>query len=185
MKLTITLLISMMILVGCQDKVTQQATTVNKSSREHTQTAYPGKPTAPVQIEYQLDKAIQLGVPLMITLDITPTVAARQLTLSYATRGALTAGDAQTRFDLGSAAAGTHLQQTITVTPQAEGRHRVIVTVTIASTGGHSGSRSMSIPIVLGNVPPGDLKPQGVNMDSDAQGKPIIVSPAQEEVIKH
>lgn len=185
MKHIITLTLLATTLVACQDKVAHNATPHAEDKAAAQQTGYPGKPTAPVQISYQLDKNIQLGIPLTITLKITPTVVAQQITVHYTTEGALTSGDPQPHFQFGNTAAGATIEQTITVIPQAEGRHRVIVSVNIQSDHGRSGSRSMSIPVVLGNVPQGNLKPQGATVTTDPQGKQVIVTPAQEEIIKH
>ena len=181
---TLGLLLSVTLLVACQDKVAQTTPDTHKPSLAQTRTDYPGKPTAPVRIDYQLSKNIQLGLPVVVSLRITPLVDAQRISLNYQVEGALTSGDPQTQFEFGSTPAGTTLQQDINLIPQAEGRHRVIVTVSIDSDGGRSGSRSMSIPIVLGNPPQTTLKPQGTT-NTDQQGKPIIVTPAQEEIIKH
>ena len=181
---TLGLLLSVTLLVACQDKVAQTNPETQKPALAQTSTDYPGKPTAPVRIGYQLSKNIQLGLPLVVSLSITPLVNAQHISLHYQIEGAMTSGDPQTQFDFGNTPAGTTLQQDINVIPQAEGSHRIIVTVRIEADGGHSGSRSMSIPIVLGNPAQTTLKPQGTT-STDPQGKPIIVMPAQEEVIKH
>jgi hypothetical protein len=182
--ITLSLLCSFIVLASCKEKVAQTASTSYKQQTTANTSAYPGKPLAPVRISYQLSKDIQLGVPLVVTLSITPMVDAQHLSLHYKTEGALTSGDPQPQFDFGVTPAGTVLQQNITVIPQAEGQHRVIVSVRIDSQVGHAGSRSMSIPIVVGNPPQTTLKPQGT-MATDPQGRPIIVTPAQQEIIKH
>lgn len=182
---TLSLLSCLTLLAACQDKVAQTMPRPNKQAAlAANTTTYPGKPTAPVRISYQLSKDIQLGMPVIVTLSITPMVDARQLSLHYRLEGSLTSGDPQTQFDFGSTPAGTTLQQNITVIPQAEGRHRIIVSIRIDNQAGHTGSRSMSIPIVVGNPPQTTLKPQGTST-TDTQGKPIIVTPAQEEIIQH
>ncbi len=181
----ISLLSSLTALSGCHEKPIHNATTQSTSVQVASQhTAAPGKPRAPVRIEYQLSKDIQLGIPVIIHLSITPLVDAQQINLHYRTEGDLTSGDPQSQFSFGPTPARTTVQQDITVIAQAEGRFRVILSVTIASHSGHAGSRSMSIPIVVGNPPPTTLKPQGT-MSTDPQGNPVIVTPAQEEIIKH
>ena len=184
MKHIITLSLLATTLVACQDKVVQNTAPQTNDKAAVQQSAYPGKPTAPVQISYQLEKDIQVGMPFTITLTITPMVAAQQISVSYSMEGALSSGDPQPRFQFSHTAAGTPLEQKITVIPQAEGHHRVIVSVNIQSDHGRSGSRSMSIPVVLGNVPQGKPKPQGT-VTTDQEGKQVIVTPAQEEIIKH
>jgi len=180
-----SLLVSLFALGACQEKPAQTQTASNQTAQSAKQaTASPGKPRAPVRIEYQLSKDIQLGMPVVIHLSITPLIDAQQINLHYHTQGDLTSGDPQPQFSFGPTGARTTVQQDITVIPQAEGRFRVILSVMIASQSGHAGSRSMSIPIVVGNPPPTTLKPQGT-MSTDSQGKPIIVTPAQEEIIKH
>lgn len=182
--ITLGLLLGVSLLVACQDKVAQTTSDTHKPSLAQTRTDYPGKPTAPMRIDYKLSKNIQLGLPVVVSLSITPLVDAQHISLNYQIEGALTSGDPQTQFDFGSTPAGTTLQQDINVIPQAEGRHRVIVTIRIDSDGGRSSSRSMSIPIALGSPPQTTLKPKGTT-SADQQGKPIIVTPAQEEIIKH
>ena len=181
---SIGLLACLMALSACQDKPAQTTSNANSAQTPVQGAAYQGKPVAPVNIEYQHAKDIQLGVPLVISISLTPMVDTQQLSLRYTLEGALDSGDPQQQFDFGPRHAGEHVQQNITVIPQAEGRFHVYVFADINNPTGHGGSRSMSIPIVVGNPPPTTLKPQG-SMSTDPQGKPIIVTPAQEEIIKH
>lgn len=174
---------SLILLSACQEKATHSGV-ANPMPMQNAKAAYPGKPTAPVRINYQLSKTIQPGLPVVVSISITPLVDAQQLSLHYTMEGALTSGDPQPQFNFGPTTANTTLQQDITVIPQAEGSYRIIVSVSIDNPQGHTGSRSMSIPIVVGNPSPTTLKPQGT-MDKDAHGKPIIVTPAKEDIIKH
>jgi hypothetical protein len=180
----LSLLSSLIALSACQDKVAQTAAASAQTQKDPHTSAYPGKPTAPIRIEYQLGKDIQPGVPLVISISLTPLVDAQQLSLQYTLEGALNSGDPQTQFTFGPTPAGSQVQQNITVIPQTEGRFRVILTAHIDNPSGHGGSRSMSIPIVVGNPPARTLKPAGTQA-TDPQGNPIIVTPAQEEIIHH
>lgn len=180
-----SLICSIFALSACHSKQAQNDTVSPKPSETASHgIVSPGKPRAPVRIEYQVSKDLQPGLPVVISLSITPLVDAQHITLHYRTEGDLNSGDPQPQFSFGPTQARTTVQQAITVIPQAEGRYRVIVSVTIASQSGQAGSRSISIPIVVGNPPPASLKPQGT-MGTDSQGKPIIVTPAQEQIIKH
>ncbi|MBI1423922.1 MAG: hypothetical protein GC149_10690 [Gammaproteobacteria bacterium] len=182
--LSFGLLSSSIWLTACHDKPAQTASAPNTESMQQLSTAYPGKPEAPVRIEYQLAKDIQPGVPIDISLSLTPAVDTQSMTLRYALEGALESGDPQTEFAFGALHAGAQVQQHITVIPQAEGRFRVIVSVQIDNPTGHGGSRSISIPIVVGNPPAATLKPEG-KPSTDTKGAPIIETPAKEEIIRH
>lgn len=183
--LMICLLCSLFILDACHEQAAQPDTEASKSTQApHQINTSQGKPRAPVRIDYQISNNIQLGIPVVITLRITPQVDAQHITLRYRTEGSLDSGDPQPEFSFGPTPEGTTVQQDISVISQTEGRFRVIVSVTVASQSGRSGSRSMSIPVVVGNPPPASLKPQGTK-STDPQGKAIIVTPAQEEIIKH
>jgi hypothetical protein len=180
--LILSLLGSLLTLSACQDKAAPSEAPLPKPAGKTGNN--PGKPMAPVHITYRLSKDIQAGAPVVISLSLTPLVAAQQLSLRYTTEGALTTGDASPQFSFGATPAGTPLQQAIHVIPAADGRYRVIVAVTITSQTGQTSSRSLSIPIVVGQPRQTTLKPQGT-VNTDAQGRPIIVLPAQEEVIHH
>lgn len=181
--LTFNLLCCLLTLGACHEKVAQGDAFAAKQTSK-TAANYSGKPMAPVHINYQLNKDIQAGSAIVISLSMTPLIAVQQLSLHYATEGTLTAGDTPSDFTFGPAAAGATLQQDIRVIPAADGRNRVIVSVQITSQTGNVSSRSLSIPIVVGNPAPTTLKPQGT-LNTDSQGRPIIVMPAQEEVIRH
>ena len=182
--LAVGLLSSLFVLSACHDKPAQTASALKTKPTQQLSTAYPGKPEAPVRIDYQLAKDIQPGVPVDIVLSLTPAVDTQNMTLRYALDGALDSGDPQTEFGFGALHAGEQIQQHITVIPQAEGRFRVIVTVQIDNPSGHGGSRSISIPIVVGNPPAATLKPEG-KQSTDTKGTPIIETPAKEEIIRH
>lgn len=183
--LRVGMLCSLVTLPACQEKLAQGDVAKPKAAQSTNQgTPSPGKPRAPVHVEYQVSKNIQPGIAVVIRLRITPLVDAQQINLHYRTEGALTSGDPQPQYSFGPTPARTTVQRDITVIPQAQGRYRVIVSIDIASQGGHAGNRSMSIPIVAGNPPPASVKPQGTK-STDSQGKPVIVTPAQEEIIRH
>ena len=170
-------------LAACQDKMS--ATAPGKQIQaSSTEVATTGKPVAPVLIDYQLGKEIQPGVPLIISITLTPMVDTQQLGMAYTLEGALNSGDPQQQFELGPRRAGEHVQQNITVIPQAEGRFHVYISASIENPSGHGGSRSLGIPVVVGNPPPPTLKPQE-GMSTDSHGSPIIETPAREEIIRH
>ena len=183
--ITICLLAGLMMLAACHDKpVQEQATQTKAMTRPDQGMVSLGKPMAPVRTEYKLTKDIQVGIPVVISLSISPTIDADQITLRYRTSDGLISGDSQQVFQFGSTSANTTLHQDITVIPQSEGRFRVILSVMIANPHGHAGSRSMRIPIVVGNPPPAITKPES-KINKDTQGHDIEVTPAQEEIIRH
>jgi len=183
--ITICFLAGLMTLVACHDKPMQKAATQDTSlTRPGQNGASPGKPLPPIQVNYQVAKDIQVGIPFVISLSVTPMVDAQQIQLHYRTPTGIDSGDPQQSYTFGATPANTTLNQDITVIPQSEGRFRLIVSVMIASKYGHAGSRSMSIPIVVGNPPPAIAKPEG-KINKDAQGHDIEVTPAQEEIIRH
>jgi len=179
------LLTSLSILGGCHDRPAHNANSqVTPITQPGQGAASPGKPQPPIRIEYQLSKDIQVGVPTVIHLSLTPMVDAKQVLLRYRAPTGIDSGDPQMTFTFGPTQAATPIQQDITVIPQSEGRFRIIISVMIASQHGGAGSRSMSIPLVVGNPPPVSLKPAG-KISKDAQGQAIEVTPAQEQIIQH
>lgn len=183
--ITICLVAGLMALAACHDKPTQQVA-AQDVPRIHPgeQGASPGKPLPPIMINYHVAKDIQVAIPFVISIDVTPMVDAQQILLRYRTTPGIDSSDPQQNFTFGATAANTTLHQDITVTAQSEGRYRVILTVIIASQHGHGGGRSISIPLVVGNPPAAVLKPEG-KISKDVQGHEIEVTPAQEEIIRH
>jgi len=155
---------------------------VNNTQRNSAKHAAAGKTLAPIAINYAISETIQTGTPVAITIKMTPHINARRIVLEYRMRGALQSTDAQTRYVFPDVAAGNTVVQVIHVTPQAEGNHRVLVGVTVESATGRAGTNAMTIPIRYGNAASGNARPAASQNKRDNQ---YIVTPAQEEIIKH
>lgn len=114
----------------------------------------PGKPSAPVTIDYEvLGKAI-VGLPVSINVEVRGTregLGPVAVSYSINDRSALRFQEGQVeRFDIADLREARTEQ--LAVVPQREGRLYVNVSVEVATPGG-SMIKSMAIPIQVGSAP--------------------------------
>jgi hypothetical protein len=140
----------------------------------------PGKPSAPVRIDYTVVGNPIVGQPVSINLEVSSPMRDRPVTLHYRINDArdLTFPQAQAQsVSLAAFGDAERATRQVTVVPQREGRLYLNVSAEVETEGGTL-LKSMAIPIQVGSAPRqqqtnGELKP-------DADGEPVISMPAEE-----
>ncbi len=138
----------------------------------------PGKPSAPISIEYEvLGKAI-VGLPVAINVTVRATEELGPVVVSYSINdaSALLFQDGQIERREYRDFSELDMQQ-VTVVPQREGRLYINVSAEVQTPGG-SMIKSMAIPIRVGSAP----VPRQINgeLKEGPDGETVISMPAQE-----
>jgi hypothetical protein len=142
--------------------------------------ASPGKPTAPIAIDYQIIGTPIVGNPVSIDVNVSSTRGDVPIKLSYRIVDAdsLSFAEAQPQeVALGRVSERQPAVRQVTVIPQREGRLYLNVTAEIETPDGAL-IKSMAIPIQVGSGPGKREKNGEVTVDAD--GEAIISLPADE-----
>lgn len=138
----------------------------------------PGKPGAPVTIDYRAPARTRAGKAVEFPLSVKPTAPVDEITVSVQAGNGLYLEMPQTRFykQAGAEPAGA-VNEKIRAMPQAEGRHYVTVIVE-TRRGTQIRSTVKTIPVQVGDAVTaqksvGELK-------TGANGEPIVAMPARE-----
>jgi hypothetical protein len=173
-------------ITACQRGGEQAELTTHNDSSSPTEltrhAATPGKPSAPINVTYQLLDHPSVSAPLHIEISIQPRVAASAVKLEYTVQGNMNSIDPSMQASFMATAAEQVIKHTIQVAPQGEGQHRVNVFVTLITQDGQAQTEVLVIPVVVGTLA-GVKKiehPNKAAMQTDAHGQPIIVLPAEE-----
>ena len=138
----------------------------------------PGKPSAPISLEYEvLGKAI-VGLPVAINVRINAAKDSGPVTVQYSINdsSALRFQEGQVERLAIADAAGNNMQQ-VAVVPQREGRLYVNVSAEVETPGGTM-IKSMAIPIQVGSAP---QQPQiNGELQEGPDGETVISMPAVE-----
>lgn len=141
----------------------------------------PGKPSAPIQIDYRIVGVPVVGQPVTVELDVRSSLAVAELRVSYQVldESGLFLPETQAREALLTAIGdGERRSQRVTVIPQAEGRYYLNVLVEMDTPEGLMG-KAASIPIQIGNVRPAP-KLNG-ELRTDAEGETVISMPEKQD----
>ncbi|MEX2122712.1 MAG: hypothetical protein WD795_02385 [Woeseia sp.] len=190
--MTIVLFFGTLLVAGCQGANDQDAVVAPAGSDSETpsqapskaqpieaQTS-PGKPSAPITIDYTVIGSPIVGQPVSINLEVSSSMRDRPITLNYRVNDArdMTFPQAQPqRIALAAFGDAERAAQQITVVPQREGRLYLNVSAEVETEGGTL-LKSMAIPIQVGDAP----RQQQTNgeLKEDDQGEPVISMPAEE-----
>lgn len=140
--------------------------------------ASPGKPTAPISIDYNIIGTPIVGNPLSIDVSVSSTQGEAPVKLTYRVLDAasLTFPDAQPEeIALGRVNERQPAVRQVTVVPQREGRLYLNVTAQIETEDGAL-IKSMAIPIQVGDAP-AEREVNGEVVE-DADGETVISMPA-------
>lgn len=176
--LTITNILLLAIGIAACDNTTP--TYDSKQAGNTPSIGYPGKPSAAVEMSYQLLDTPELGLPVQINISLTPGINCRNIKLSYSTSSELVAGDNLTEFNFANINARQTISESIRVIPQSEGLHYINLVVTLESTQARAGSRSFSIPVKLGNIKDKTPLPQKARIKESPEGERIIIQRGRE-----
>lgn len=169
---------------GCKDaeRMTAADTPDTPSASEESAAdgqAPEGKPTAPIDIEYDVIGTPIVGQPVNIDLSVKSTRGDTPVRLSYrvldsksmsfpaaqAKEVALRVGDTQPAV------------RQVTIVPQREGRLYLNVTAEVETPGGAM-FKSIAIPVQVGSGPT-EQEPDGT-LKEDAEGEAVLSLPADE-----
>lgn len=142
--------------------------------------ASPGKPSAPISIDYTVIGTPVVGQPVNINLEVSSSLGSRPVTLNYRINDArnLTFPQAQPqRVALAAPADAGRAAQQVTVIPQREGRLYLNVSAEVETEAGMM-MKSMAIPIQVGRAP-GQEETNG-ELREGADGETVISMPAEE-----
>lgn len=137
----------------------------------------PGKPTAPISIEYEIVSKPIVGAPVQINVIVSSAQGPLSVKYSINDASALRFQEGQVQEEEITAAASGSAPRQLSVVPLREGRHFVNVSAEVQTTGG-SMIRSMAIPLRVGAAPDGP----GLNsaMKESPDGDSVISMPADE-----
>jgi hypothetical protein len=138
----------------------------------------PGKPVAPIAIDYELLGEPRVGEPLRLQIRVRPEQALTRLTFGVDAQAGLTV----TPLELpaaGPVAAGESIARTLVVTPLEPGAWRV--TLLVQGEGG-TGSLARVVSIPIRTAAPGSAsKPKAAgSLKEDRSGRTVVSLPAQE-----
>ena len=178
------------VLCACDRSSEEGATTTGSNSAElsaksagSTESAgekSPGKPTAPVSIEYDIVGKAVVGQPVGINLRISSNRENQPVTLHYRvtdTSAMLFPESQAQRIDLPASGDRQPRMHQVSVIPQREGRLFLNVSAEVETENGTM-FRSLAIPIQVG----AGSQPPAVNgeLKETAEGEPVISMPASE-----
>jgi hypothetical protein len=111
----------------------------------------PGKPRSPIGIEHEITSLPVPGVPIRIDLTIRSNAAISGLTGEVRAGEGLFLAPESARFSLADVVPGEPARHALTVTPLAEGMHRLTVVVQ-GWIAGQFQANTLSIPLRVGAV---------------------------------
>lgn len=144
------------------------------------ETSSQGKPTAPIDIEYNVIGSAFVGQPVSIEIDVSSTVRDRSIALEYRINDPrdLSFGEAQPqRVSLSAIGEAPSASRQVTVVPKREGRLYLNVSAEIQTAEG-SLIKAISIPVQVG----ASREERGTNgeLKEDGDGDPVVSMPAEE-----
>jgi hypothetical protein len=180
----IVLLAVLAFAAGCKDVSEGSGATPTDHGVETAKTAAepqrsPGKPTAPVFIDYDIIGVPLVGHPVNIDIAVSSTQGDAPVKLSWHVldTGSLSFPESQLREVAVRVAERQPQTRQVTVVPQREGRLYLNVTAEVETPNGAM-LKTIAIPIQVGSAP-GEPEPEG-EVKQDAEGEAIESLPADE-----
>ncbi len=133
--------------------------------------------SSPIGLRYEILGEPRVGVPLQIRITSRSQVVIREMALRADGDEGLSVSPSTANLRLAEVAVGEPITRTVTVTPLAEGSHRLSVSVQ-GEINGILQANNITIWIETGGAKK-LLKPAGA-LKTDEQGEPIISLPLQE-----
>ena len=161
---------------GGESAPASEAVTAAKPAPGGNATASPGKPTAPIDLKYEIVGNPIVGNPVLINIEVRSSAGPVRLAYSINDTSALVFQPGQVeRLEIADPSLGG--SQQLSVVPQREGRLYVNVSAEVDAPGG-SMIRSMAIPIRVGAAPE---RPSANGELTEAPGGESVISlPARE-----
>jgi hypothetical protein len=140
----------------------------------------PGKPSAPVDLKFNIASKPALGVPLDIDLAVIATGVVDSMTLSVQGGDGIEVDAATSLASFPKSQAGSLYHHKLRLTPRAEGAFSVNVLITTIVPGSGPQSRSFSLPLLVGSVAALE-KPAAAPVTTDSSGERVTSAPAVEK----
>ncbi len=182
--LLITLLTLPLLLIACghQETSTQQIVKhepkQGKKIQEHSSS--PGKPSAPIKLEYRFNGQPTLGQPLDVSIKLTETRSAKPVKAALKYAPELIEVKAINKMSFKSSPQES--SQVVTITPVENGIYFINIQAS-TEVDGQTMYKAFSIPVEVGEVGEVDwkehTKPEGT-INNDSQGGKVISFPAAE-----
>ncbi|HET6630855.1 MAG TPA: hypothetical protein VFG91_13870 [Woeseiaceae bacterium] len=179
----IGLLAMLALAAGCKDvsdgegtAALEQGAQAAKPVAAEPQTS-PGKPTAPISIDYDIIGVPIVGHPVNVDIRVSSTQGEAPVKLSWHVldTGSLAFPESQLREVAVRVNPRQSETRQVTVVPQREGRLYLNVTAEVETPDGAM-LKTIAIPIQVGNAP-GEPEPEG-EVKQDAEGEAIESLPA-------
>lgn len=150
-----------------------------KQTSEMVRGVSPGKPSAPVELKFNVAARPALGVPLDIDLAVIATAGTDSMTLSVQASEGIEVDATTSLASFPKSQPGALYRHKLRITPRAEGAFNVSVLITMVVPGSGPQSRSFSIPLLVGNV--AALEKAGTaQISTDSSGERVTSAPAVE-----
>lgn len=144
------------------------------AANKHLGRRYSGKPHAPVELSYLLQKSIQTGESALLKIKLINTQDTDNFKAKLRLSKGLQSNNMQARYDFGVLAKNSSSQILVELSSDYPGLFYVYINAG-SRNGGQYQSRSFSIPIKIGNVnAKTSLKPSGGRVFIDSTGARII-----------
>ena len=162
---------------GETEVMSASSTTTEKPSPAASNDS-PGKPQAPINIDYEIVGSPIVGAPVQINVDVSSGAGPVTVQYNITDTSALVFQQGQVqRWEIADPSADVAVQQ-LSVIPQREGRLYVNVSAEVMTPSG-SMIRSMAIPIKVGAAPV-QATPNGEVVEG-VDGETVISLPAQQD----
>jgi hypothetical protein len=150
-----------------------------KQTSEMVRGVSPGKPTAPVELKFNIASKPALGVPLDIDLAVIATGSTDSMTLSVQGSEGIEVDATTSLASFPKSQPGALYRHKLRITPRAEGAFSVSVLITMIVPGSGPQSRSFSIPLLVGSVAALE-KAATAQISTDSSGERVTSAPAVE-----
>lgn len=138
----------------------------------------PGKPTAPIELDYNFPEKAVVGADLPVKLSIWVRAPVADVVLHFSTTSGLQLMESNTEVSLALGPPRQPVKHQVTVQPNAEGLHYLNVMAAIDVEGAPQ-ARAFSIPVRVGDVNSKKIQSGGGGkVMEDATGQRIISLPA-------
>jgi len=137
----------------------------------------PGKPTAPITIDYEIVNKPIVGAPVQINVRVSSPQGPVKVSYSIDDASALRFQEGQVEEEEIPGGAARDVPRQLTVVPLREGRLFVNVSAEVQTPGGVM-IRSMAIPLRAGAAPDGPTLNEAVK--ESPEGERVISMPAEE-----
>ncbi len=164
------------------EPASQQDLAKPMKTRTQHERSFPGKPSAPIRMDYELLAKPRVGEALPIKLNIQSQGREKQAVkakLAYPKQLRSSSGSSKLTFKSAAKGVASEAAQQVIITPAAEGLYYVNIHAS-TEINGRTQHKAFVIPIEVGTVNwQEQLRPQG-ELQTDSAGKKLIVLPAKE-----